>query len=199
MRIWLCALLMSLATPALALEPAELGRTLAGSPYVEARFSQEKIMAGLSRPLKTWGSMALARDAGVLWQVEKPYTFGYFLSAGRVIEFVDGRRQEQDTSKLPWLTQVAAIMNALLAGDIPALSALFELELKGTAAAWQMRLRPKQAQLAAVIQRIELSGGRQIESLSLFEANGDRTAIRFEAMSTPSRLPKALIGLVPAG
>lgn len=188
------ALLMGLcmASPAFALEPAELSGILGKAPYLEADFTQEKAIAALSRPLTTTGHLALAQGRGVLWQIETPYAIGYFLAADKVVELTGGQRLEQDAAKLPWLAQVARVMNALLAGDTLALSELFTLELSGTATDWRLHLVPRAAELRSVIASIELGGGATLDRLNLVEANGDKTAIRFANTRTPAALPTAL-------
>lgn len=193
---YLALVLCLLSQTAAAFDTQQLGQTLTQSPYLQARFTQEKSIAAMSRPLKTEGQLMLARDAGVLWQIEKPYTIAYFLSAEQLIEFADGQKTVQDAAKLPWLKQISTVMNALLAGDTVRLATLFELRLSGSAAHWQLSLVPKKPELAHVITRIELQGAAQIEAMQLIEASGDKTAIRFSAITTPIAQPAALNGLV---
>ena len=68
----------------------------------------------------------------------------------------------------------------LLAGDVKALAERFQAEgaLQG-AQGWRLALKPRDANLAGFITRIELEGSRHVDSVNLHEASGDASRIRF--------------------
>jgi outer membrane lipoprotein-sorting protein len=152
------------------------------SPYqtIRADFQQTKEIAGMSKPLRSSGQVTVSRQHGVLWQMNAPIKIGYLLAEDRVVEIAaDGSRRTRKAQDLPGLAQVARIFRALLGGQTETLNEYFEArgEVKGER--WQVTLKPRQAQLAQFLNRIELVGGDYVENISIEEASGDRTRIEF--------------------
>jgi outer membrane lipoprotein-sorting protein len=155
-------------------------------------FEQEKRVAGFDNPLRSQGRFLLARGKGVVWTTLKPFPSEMVVTRERILS-VDGagnRKVEADASQQPALREINAMMFALVDGDISVLASRFDIAaqaLPGTA--WSLTLTPKAAAVAKLFARIDLRGDRYVRQVSLTEANGDRTTLKFLDLSeTPARL-----------
>lgn len=164
---------------------------------VRASFSQSKQMAAMKRPLLTEGKLVYSSAHGVLWQIEKPYRVSYLLGEDRIIEIAaDGSRKLRGTRDIPGLAQVGRVFRAMLGANTTALQSHFNAEASGSLAQWQIVLRPKQAQIQQFLSLLTLSGGKFVESISIDEASGDQTLIRFSnttTLSTPDPVELQLL------
>ena len=69
-----------------------------------------------------------------------------------------------------------------LAGDLETLSRHFELELGGHMDAWQLRLTPRNLELAEYLSAVVLRGREgTVTSVETLEANGDRSVMTLES------------------
>ena len=66
-------LLLAWPLQAAPLTRDQVQQLLTLSPARQARFEQEKQVAGLSQPLKASGELLLVRDLGLWWQQQKPF------------------------------------------------------------------------------------------------------------------------------
>lgn len=168
---------------------------------VRAEFTQSKQMAALKRPLITSGHVVFSRRHGVLWQIEQPYRMSYILGEDRIVEIAaDGARRERSLRDVPGLTQIGRIFRALLGANTPALRDAFEIGVLGDPAHWEIKLQPREAQLAQFLNGLFLTGGRFVESIRIDEAGGNTTLIRFRNTrgdEAPNDAELALFG-VPA-
>jgi hypothetical protein len=56
---------------------------------------------------------------------------------------------------------------------------VFELDFSGTLEHWQLRLEPRDAQLAATLERIDMHGeGDAVREVQVQQSDGDRSVMR---------------------
>ncbi|MDE2406767.1 MAG: outer membrane lipoprotein carrier protein LolA [Xanthomonadaceae bacterium] len=203
----LCALLLvapALASPAQAQVAApataanatdtlaRLQQRVAQVAVLRGEFSQEKQLQGFQHPLKSQGSLLVARDKGVLWSTRKPFPSELVLTRDRILtRQADGRsRVEVDARTQPALRSVNSMLFALMSGDVQALTARFNAQpslLPGNA--WQLQLTPRPGALTQAFVRITLEGDRFVRSVLIEEPNGDRTRLQFTNLrETPALL-----------
>jgi hypothetical protein len=169
------------AANALAPIEAELVR----APLVRASFIQERTMKVLKRPLATRGQVTAVAGRGVLWQVLKPYATTMLVSQDAILEWAgDGPPQRLEMAANPALRALADALLGLLTGDTGALVTLFEPIPLPAEQGWRLALVPKGQDLAALIDEVEVAGGRFVEEAVISEAGGDRTAITFDDFRT---------------
>jgi len=193
----LAALLSLTVLPALAAEPLPDGldavrQRVAQVEVLRGGFEQEKRVAGFKNPLRSQGRFLLARGKGVVWTTLKPFPSEMVVTRERILS-VDGagnRRVEVDASQQPALRQINAMMFALVNGDVSALASRFDIAAQVLPdSAWSLTLTPKAAALAKLFARIELRGDRYVREVTITEADGDRTALKFFDLSeTPAQL-----------
>lgn len=163
---------------------AQIAARIEQHPVLRASFEQEKQMAALKRPLLTAGKLTLSRQHGVLWQIERPYRMSYVLAETRIVEIdASGQRRERGGKEVPGLAQVGRVFRAMLGGKLDVLRETFEVTVSGDLQKWQVKLKPLQAAVAQYLLAMELSGSEFVEGVTLIEAGGDTTQIRFRNSS----------------
>ena len=172
-------LLPALLAQAPSAPPPGLAEHLREAAVVHADFTQVRVLAALSRPLKASGSLVMARDRGVIWRIEKPISMTYVMGPqGLMTVDGEGRKTRKAARDLPVLGQLGAVFQAMVQGDWKALAPTFTVTGKGTLRRWDVALTPT-ARTAGFLQGIQVSGGAFVERIVLQEAGGDRMEIAF--------------------
>ncbi|MDD9210672.1 outer membrane lipoprotein carrier protein LolA [Aeromonas dhakensis] len=175
----LAGLLLLLTWPlqAAPLNRAEVQQLLALSQAKEARFEQEKQVAGLSQPLKASGELLLVRDLGLWWQQQKPFPLTLVLTPTRMVQQMAG--QPATVIDNPQLLEFSQMLLALFGSDEATLGRYFTIDFHSTEDGWQLVLVPTLAPLDKVFASLTLSGQGQLDQLLIADKQGDSTRIRF--------------------
>ncbi|HDX8435085.1 TPA: outer membrane lipoprotein carrier protein LolA [Aeromonas dhakensis] len=178
-RLLLAGLILLLTWPlqAAPLSRAEVQQLLALSQAKEARFEQEKQVAGLSQPLKASGELLLVRDLGLWWQQQKPFPLTLTLTPTRMVQQMAG--QPATVIDNPQLLEFSQMLLALFGSDEATLGRYFSIDFHSTEDGWQLVLVPTLAPLDKVFASLTLSGQGQLDQLLIADKQGDSTRIRF--------------------
>jgi hypothetical protein len=150
-------------------------------PVLHGAFTQERQIAGFSKPLKSEGHFVAAQASGVIWDTQTPFP-------GRLVITADGIRESApdsapvrlDAAQEPALKEINRIMLAVLQGDLNVLQEHFDFSGAIDAAGWRLVLTPRGA-IAQAIGSIEVCGMEHITRVQIDERNGDRSEIVFSA------------------
>ena len=158
---------------------------------LHGKFEQEKRLAKIKKPLKSRGRFVLKRHQGVLWRTEAPIQSLLVMTRDsvRVIKN-DKTVMSISLSEQPGLRLMGKIVFAVFAADVEEIRQSFEI-VSGEAKAgepWQVTLKPRDAGVAKVINRISLSGSDHVETLEIWEQNTDVTRIRFADLDSTGPL-----------
>lgn len=139
--------------------PQALSEQLAEHAVPCGRFEQSRHLADLDTTLDSRG--IFQRDGErLIWETQSPIE-------DRVV-------LDPDNSELPpQLQTILPIFDGLLAGDWQALSQHFTSHLEGTLSAWHADLVPKDAAVRSRLAHLAVSGGQQVDTISLDFDNGD--------------------------
>lgn len=192
-----CLLSLAVAPIALASEPGtapastpgtELDALLHGmasTAGVEVQFREQKEIALLAAPLES---------RGVIYFVPPDRFARFTLSPGYSSLVIDGEtlryREGRDGDEVDLtgsLTARVFVDNfiALWSGDRERLEHLYEVELRGGGATWQLNLEPRRRPLSRFIRKIVLSGDATgMKQMLVQNRNGDRTISRFERVES---------------
>ena len=180
----LLALLFNSAQAAPDLAQAVRER-LVQTPVLRGEFEQQKQVQGFAKPLISRGSFVVARERGVLWLTKTPFASQLRLTRDEIKATQNGAVAFRlDASKEPSVRVINGLMFALLNGDIGSLSELFKIEGSAEGKAWQLHLTPRASTLAKLMTSIDLGGDRLVRGITILEASGDKTVIRFSAQSS---------------
>lgn len=172
---------------------AQIAARLAQAKGVRARFTQTQTLAAMKAPLVSTGSLLFFRDRGVIWQIDTPYRKTWVMGDAGVVE-VNAAGQRITTGGAQGsrgAAEVAKMMRTMLGGDLSALYSQFDVEARGTPAHWQMRLLPRQPQIAQSLSALHLGGGDFLQTLRITLANGDVTQFDFSGSTEVTELAPA--------
>lgn len=181
MKNFFLALLLFLPLSAAAFTLDELRQQLAADPIVRCRFTQERRINGLARPLKSSGEMLLARGHGLWWHQQKPFPMTVLLDPQKMVQTLPGQPpQIISAEKQPQLFQFNQLLLDLFQADATTLEKSFAVSFSSAdGKSWQLVLVPRTAPIDKVFRRITLSGSRHPETLLLEDTQNDRTTLRF--------------------
>lgn len=180
-RIVLTALLMSACLPAVAQwDAAALLASLARSEPERIAYSETRRLAYLDTPLASSGELEF-RPPDWLRRSVRGGGESYVISGDYLhIEGAAGSRTVA-LDLHPGLRAFAESLRATLAGDLARLQRFFLLELHGDEKSWRLVLRPRDGEVAALIQSIELSGAQtRLRRIETREAGGDVTVTELQ-------------------
>ena len=172
-------------THALAL--SELMQHFARMPGLEAHFEEERQISLLELPLRSSGSLYFAPPDALARHTLSPAPSTLVVEGDRMrLADAEGGRSI-DLAAQPLLRVFVDGFRLALRGDLAALERAFEVTYAPAAGAgsWSMRLVPRDAALAKVLQRVELRGrATAVADVRIVETNGDETRLRFSDVDT---------------
>lgn len=158
---------------------SEVMRALAAVPAVEAVFREEKTLAMLQEPLVTQGILYYRAPAYLRKQTLEPH-LEEFQADGEwlTVETPGQGRRDFNLRGYPQLQPFVEVIRATQAGDRATLERYYQLEFQGTLNDWQLRLTPRDSQVAQYLTRIIIYGRKHwIDRIDLLEADGDRSVM----------------------
>lgn len=167
--------------------PARLRELLAAfgkCPGLEARFSEEKMIALLAAPLKSSGKVYFYPPKSLARIVEKPRRSHLVVQGAKIIVREGSERREVDFSDKPALRGLIGSLLHILAGNEQRLEADFHAAFKEDASGWHLELKPKQEALRKLVTALAFSGkDLRLSELRIKEANGDETVTHFSEVN----------------
>lgn len=208
-RIALVASLAILAGPAVAsprddrppatLLAGEPARGAAADPVFEllrlerlsCKFSEEKRVALLARPLTSTGTIHFDRERGIARSTLTPKVQQVVLTRTSLRIRTARKTEEIPLDKSKDLRAFALIFPTLLRGDRAELERAFDLGLYGSAKDWwALAFTPKTASLKKLVQRVVVFGRKtEIVSLQVVEASGDTTVTQLTDIRKNADVP----------
>jgi hypothetical protein len=170
---------VALAQP---LSVSRLQHLLQGMPQTEVRFTELRESRWLAAPVESSGT--LRSSASMLErQVELPRRETWRILTDRMqLSTPDSDRViEIPLDKAPAVAALAHTLRSLMAGNLGALEADFQLALSGDEGDWSVQLSPRQPDVARQLRQISVQGaGRRLSTIVIVESQGDRTTTRLQ-------------------
>lgn len=159
------ALFLLFALPALA-DPAQMkdGEVLRG------RFVQERHLNGFSQPARSEGTFVVVAGAGLIWRAETPFAMSTVITPAGLVQNV-GRTEtlRLQSSRMPFLSRLYAMMSGAVAGDWSQLEEDFTVSRAGA----KVTLKPRRPDSSQPIQAIVAKVGRLVEEVDILRPEGD--------------------------
>ena len=184
-KAYVAAWLLGLSPLAQAFDLQQLSDQLARPQVIHGDFIQEKHLRALPKPLTSTGTFVLAKDHGLLWQLNSPLKQDYRITALGI-----ARRNGSEWQMLPGKSAGAEqnrLFLAVLQGDSSGLARDFELRLQGQPTQWTLTLTPRSLLLKQVFTQINIDGGELVQRIELQETQGDSTVLKLQ--NSISHLP----------
>jgi len=147
---------------------------------LSCKFSEEKHIALLARPLRSTGTIHFERERGIARATITPRPQQVVLTRTSLRIRKDGRTEDIPLDKSKDLKAFALVFPTLLRGERSELERSFEIGLYGSEGAWwALAFTPKTDSLRALVRRVVVFGRKaEIVSLQVAEASGDTTDTR---------------------
>ncbi|MES2320103.1 MAG: outer membrane lipoprotein carrier protein LolA [Pseudomonadota bacterium] len=164
---------------------AKIQSMLAKPPVMCGRFDQTKHLAGMKKPLASYGRFCVVAGKGVMWRTLKPFPNTLRLTRDEIVAFQGERvSMRLDAKQEPTVRMINSVLFSLLSGELGSLESLFEVDGTAEAASWKVALKARQPALAKAIGAISLEGAAYVKNIHIDEASGDRTDIVFSEIKT---------------
>ena len=150
---------------------------------IAGQFKQRKFFRVLKHPIVSSGELYFDQQLGFLWQTQQPITSAILFKNDTLY----AQSGQGELTKINAGSALAKVMSKAISGDLAALNSEFTISQAMSAAC--LSLVPRNQQQLKVIASIELCGNGQLESLSLFEASGNRTEITL-SLNVIEQLPE---------
>jgi outer membrane lipoprotein-sorting protein len=158
---------------------------------LSCKFSEEKQVALLARPLTSTGTIHFERERGIARSTLTPKVQHVVLTRTTLRIRTDKKSEEIPLDKSKDLRAFALIFPTLLRGERAELERAFDLGLYGSAGDWwALSFTPKTASLKKLVKRVVVFGRKtQVVSLQILEASGDTTVTRLTDIRTNAEVP----------
>ena len=151
-------------------------------------FEQVRSLKGFKNPLKSEGRFLVSKAHGVVWQGIKPFPSRILIrNSGAIVNLDQSKATSVKKAKKP-NAAMSKIMLAMLSGNQAEMAKHFTIQRTESKGIWTLQLQPKGG-MARVFSRVEMNGDRYIHKVVMEEKSGDKTEIRFSAVS---ELPDSL-------
>jgi len=188
---WLRLLLLPLAGLFLALpavaagfDVAQLMESLARHPGGPAKFTETRHLALLDKPVVSTGEMHFTPPDRLEKRTLTPRPEYMLLERDRITVERDQRRMTIRLGSRPEVLAFIDSVRNLLSGNQVSMERSYLMQLQGKPANWVLTLHPKDAEIAALIQRITVSGSdNQIRTIEYLQADGDRSVLAIEPVN----------------
>ncbi|MDA7618193.1 outer membrane lipoprotein carrier protein LolA [Verrucomicrobia bacterium] len=159
----------------------ELQATLSKQKVIRGFFRQIRKLGIFSQPLVSQGSFLLAKDYGLQWTQDKPFSLLLVLGSDRLSQqFTDQPAEVIKAEENPMMFHFSQLFLSIFRGEIKGLDEQFEIKFVPDET-WSLELKPKKEPLSTVFNAINLRGGSYIDYIRLVETSGDVSEIYFTA------------------
>ena len=185
-RCFSCLLLALLAFPACAaFDVGQLMTDLARHKGGKAKFVEKKYLSVLDKPLVSTGEMTYTAPDRLEKRTLTPKPETLLLDKEMLSIERDKQKLTINLGNQPEALAFVDSIRGTLSGNRAALEKNYLLHLAGTTDKWVLTLLPSEQKIAALVQRITISGSRnQIRSIEYLQADGDRAVMSIEPIET---------------
>lgn len=158
----------------------QLMQSLAQVQTSQGRFVERKHLAVLDVPLTSSGMLSFRAPDYLEKHTLDPKDELLVLDQG-VLTIENKARNMKRTLVVQQYPAVWAFVESIrstLAGDLPMLQRFYEIELKGDAAKWHMKMLPTDSRTRDMVKEIVISGhGDRVTSIEMLEAGGNSSTM----------------------
>jgi hypothetical protein len=91
-----------------------------------------------------------------------------------------------DLAAYPSMLPFIESLRATLAGDLPALERVFNVDFAGSVERWTLTLSPRDSKVSKMVSQVRIEGSRDaLLKVEILEANGDRSLMTLRDHRAP--------------
>ena len=179
--LWVCC-----APVQAAWDVAQLMQGLAQNKSGRASFVETKYIAMLDKPVESSGELLFTAPGRLEKRTFKPKPESVLVENGTLTVERGKRRNVLRLQDYPELVAFTESIRGTLAGDTAALKRIYTLDLEGTQESWTLSLRPIEAKMQELVQRIRIGGSHaEVKSIEIEQTDKDRSVMVIEKLSGP--------------
>lgn len=164
----------------------QLMTDLASHQGGRARFVEKRHMALLDKPVQASGEMVYSPPDRLEKRTLLPKPETLVLDKDMLSMERDKRKLTINLASRPEALAFVDSIRSTLSGNRRALEQNYTLSLQGESSQWVLTLVPSEPAIAALLQRITVSGGkRQVRHIEYLQVDGDRSEISIDPIETP--------------
>jgi outer membrane lipoprotein-sorting protein len=165
---------------------SRLMQSLAQQRGGKVAFSEKKYIALLDRPVESSGELVYQPPARLEKRTLKPNFESLVLDRDTLVVERGKQKYTLQLQQYPEITAIVDSIRSTLAGDLKALERQYRVDLQGDPERWTLTLLPSDARIAAIVQRIQISGTRdELRQIEMLLADGDRSVMNIRRDAPP--------------
>jgi hypothetical protein len=150
----------------------------------EARFTEERTVAGFDGPLRASGTLAFTAPDRFERLTLEPRRERMEVAGNQIRLERGGRARQLTLDAVPELAALFEGLRGTLSGNAEALRKHFDLRVSGQPGLWTLTLVPRDGALAAQVRQLQLAGsGADLRSVELQLGGGDRSLMLIEPVT----------------
>jgi len=163
---------------------ARLMAELAQVQTSRARYSEVRRVAALRRPLALSGNLYYSRPALIEKHQILPFREVIRIDREQLTVEREGKTRTIAFTSAPLIAALVESLRATLAGDGAELERLFAVHVQGARERWALKLVPRDAEVAGVIDSINIAGsGPRVSRIEILEPGGDSSVMTIHQQS----------------
>jgi outer membrane lipoprotein-sorting protein len=165
---------------------SRLMQSLAQQRGGKVAFSEKKYIALLDRPVESSGELVYQPPGRLEKRTLKPNVESLVLDRDVLVVERGKQKYTLQLQQYPEITAIVDSIRSTLAGDLKALERQYRVDLQGDPERWTLTLLPSDARIAAIVQRIQISGTRdELRQIEMLLADGDRSVMSIRRDAPP--------------
>ena len=185
-RAALAANLLALASlPALAFELPDLMAQLAQRQSGEARFTEQRFVAGLDQTLRSSGTLSFKAPERLARHTLAPRPESFVVEGNQITLERGGRVRQASLDTVPEMGALVAAIRGTLTGNAAVLRQHFKANVGGNAAHWTLTLLPLDERLGGTVRELRLEGQQaDLLRVEVQLSDGDRSVMNIEPVAS---------------
>jgi outer membrane lipoprotein-sorting protein len=164
----------------------ELMHLLAARRHGQVDFVEQHFLKVLKRPVESYGVMIYDAPRRLEKRTVEPRAESLVLDGDELTIQRKGRTHVLELSAYPSILPFIESLRATLAGDLPALERIFNVDFTGTLEHWTLALTPRDSKVAKTVSQVRIDGSRDaLLKVEILEASGDRSLMTLRDHPAP--------------
>jgi outer membrane lipoprotein-sorting protein len=164
----------------------ELMHLLAARRHGQVDFVEQHFLKVLKRPVESYGVMIYDAPRRLEKRTVEPRAESLVLDGDELTIQRKGRTHVLELSAYPSILPFIESLRATLAGDLPALERIFNVDFAGTLEHWTLTLNPRDSKVAKTVSQVRIDGSRDaLLKVEILEASGDRSLMTLRDHPAP--------------
>lgn len=164
----------------------------------QARFTEERTVAGFEGPLRSSGLLSFTAPDRFSRETLEPRRERMEVAGNQIRLERGGRVRVLTLDAVPELVALVEGLRGTLSGNAALLRKHFELRLEGQARLWTLTLQPLDSTLASQVRQLQISGTQgDLRSVDMQMAGQQRSLMTIEPLTSAGAAAAAASGTAP--